>query len=142
MRIEFKVPGEPKGKARPRLNKYTGTIYTPSKTHEYEDMIARYCQDEYPGMVDPGEPVAIWVTACCGIPKGDSRRTRIEKLCGELLPTKKPDADNILKVVLDALNGTLYNDDTQVVRAGINKVYSDFPCIIVTVTTKGDMYEF
>lgn len=37
-------------------------------------------------------------------------------LSGELLPTKKPDIDNIVKAVLDALNEVAYRDDTQVVE--------------------------
>ena len=43
---------------------------------------------------------------------------------GDTLPQKKPDADNIAKVVLDALNGVAYEDDKQVVRVTISKVYS------------------
>ena len=36
-------------------------------------------------------------------------------LNGELLPAKKPDIDNIVKAVLDALNEVAYRDDTQAV---------------------------
>ena len=30
---------------------------------------------------------------------------------GEMLPTKKPDVDNIIKIILDSLNGLAYKDD-------------------------------
>ena len=48
-------------------------------------------------------------------------------LKGELLPAKKPDIDNIAKVVLDALNSVAYRDDTQVVELQLRKQYSEKP---------------
>ena len=44
-------------------------------------------------------------------------------LNGRLFPTKKPDADNIIKVILDALNGLAYRDDSQICM-----VYFDSQC--------------
>ncbi len=49
------------------------------------------------------------------------------------MPTTKPDGDNILKVVLDALNGLAYDDDKQVVKMGIIKVYGANPGLMVQV---------
>ena len=46
------------------------------------------------------------------------------KTGGKLLPTKKPDVDNVAKSVLDALNGVAWLDDSQVVRLEISKSYS------------------
>ena len=48
-------------------------------------------------------------------------------LSGELLPTKKPDIDNIVKAVLDALNEVAYRDDTQVVELQVRKQDSERP---------------
>ena len=42
MIYEFEVPGKVVGKARPRLNSYTGTVYTPTKTKDYETLIEQY----------------------------------------------------------------------------------------------------
>ena len=44
---------------------------------------------------------------------------------GDILPTKKPDADNILKIIADALNGIAYADDKQVVTAEVQKLYAE-----------------
>jgi Holliday junction resolvase RusA-like endonuclease len=52
----------------------------------------------------------------------------------EIRPTKKPDADNILKAVLDALNGLAYNDDSQIVSARIEKLYSDNPRVEIVIS--------
>ena len=46
---------------------------------------------------------------------------------GLILPTKKPDADNIAKAILDALNGLAYYDDAQVVHLEVQKRYSNEP---------------
>ena len=42
---------------------------------------------------------------------------------GEMLPTKKPDVDNIIKIILDSLNGLAYKDDAQIVARTCQKLY-------------------
>ena len=54
-------------------------------------------------------------------------------LDGKELPLKKPDIDNIVKVVADALNGVAYHDDTQIVMVVAKKVYSSLEGLDVTV---------
>ncbi|MDF2537449.1 MAG: Holliday junction resolvase [Herbinix sp.] len=56
----------------------------------------------------------------------------------KIRPTKKPDIDNIAKVILDALNGIAYKDDTQVVTLEVRKFYKDTPCVIVDIEEVGD----
>ena len=46
-------------------------------------------------------------------------------ISGNVFPAKKPDADNILKIVADALNGIAYGDDKQVVTAQVQKQYAE-----------------
>ncbi len=48
-------------------------------------------------------------------------------LAGQIKPAKKPDCDNIVKIVCDALNGFAYKDDAQVVLAQVAKEYTDEP---------------
>lgn len=56
-----------------------------------------------------------------------------QMLSGELLPTKKPDIDNITKCVLDALNGIAYHDDSQIVRLTVEKFYAQQPRVEVDI---------
>ena len=42
-------------------------------------------------------------------------------LQGNISPTKKPDADNVIKIVLDAMNKFAFKDDTQVTKLDIEK---------------------
>ena len=78
-------------------------------------------------------PVKLYVTALYGIPKSASaeRRTKMD-LC-EILPQKKPDLDNVVKIVMDGLNGAAYDDDKQVVGLTAVKAYDYEPRVIVQV---------
>ena len=50
---------------------------------------------------------------------------------GILRPTKKPDWDNIGKIVSDSLNQIAYKDDAQVVSVNFEKFYGEKPYIKV-----------
>jgi Holliday junction resolvase RusA-like endonuclease len=54
---------------------------------------------------------------------------------GELRPVKKPDMDNVLKVVADALNSVAYRDDTQIVDCQLRKFYDKQPRVEVIILT-------
>ena len=113
----FFVDGMPQGKGRPR---FTGKrAYTPKKTADYEKRIAQ----SYDGECLAGA-LFVDITAFFPIPKSytKTQKNAIEK--GNLAPTKKPDADNIGKIVLDALNGVAYEDDKQVVDLRVKKKYA------------------
>ena len=57
-------------------------------------------------------------------PKSTSKKKAQQMLAGELHVMKKPDIDNIVKVVADALNGVAYKDDIQIVFVAAKKAYS------------------
>ena len=134
MTITFVVPGKPEGKQRPKGTK-TGRHYTPKKTVDYEKKI-RACYSIQGGKRFEGA-VFVGVTAYMPIPKNTTKKERALIEAGELLPTKKPDVDNVLKVVLDALNGIAYDDDKQVTRSLSRKRYAygdhKTECIVVTI---------
>ena len=65
------------------------------------------------------------ITACFGIPKSASKKARAAMIEGLISPTKKPDMDNVVKIVLDALNGFAWHDDAQVVDLSVSKIYTD-----------------
>lgn len=134
MTITFTVPGKPFGKQRPKGTK-TGRHYTPKKTVDYEKKI-KACYALQGGQHFEGA-VFVGVTAYMPIPKNTTKKERALIEAGKLLPTKKPDVDNVLKVVLDALNGVAYDDDKQVTSSLLRKryAYGDFKseCIVVTI---------
>jgi len=74
----------------------------------------------------------MYISARFPIPKSTTKRDRQLIMEGKLLPTKKPDGDNIAKVICDALNGVAYEDDTQIVKLVVSKIYTAFsPSVIV-----------
>lgn len=122
---EFEVPGEIVGKGRPRMNTFTGAIYTPTKTKYYETFIKNCFVNKYPTFrILPEEEIKVTIIAYFDIPKSVSKKKREKMLNNEIRPTKKPDIDNITKVILDALNEFVYHDDTQIVELDIKKYYS------------------
>lgn len=120
--VYFFVPGKVQGKARPRFSSKSGTVYTPGKTKSYERQIAEAYEAQH-GSCFEG-PVEVVIEAVFPIPKSWPRAKKAEAMAGKL-PPGKPDIDNILKVVLDGLNGIAYEDDKQVVLTQCKKVYAD-----------------
>ena len=52
---------------------------------------------------------------------------------GLLSPTKKPDIDNIVKIILDALNKMAFKDDNQITKLEVEKLYGPEEKIVVKV---------
>jgi Holliday junction resolvase RusA-like endonuclease len=128
--IKLTIPGEPCAKQRPRLGK--GYTYTPQKTVNYETLIKQLYIMEHRGKRLDG-PLKLTVGAFFSIPKSTSRAKREKMLQGITRPTKRPDWDNVGKVISDALNGLAYHDDSQIVSATVEKWYSTEPRVEVEI---------
>lgn len=126
------IEGEPQGKARPRFSRRSGAVYTPTKTMDYEKVIKNLCMVSNVRFSEEKVLVAE-IVAYFAIPKSVSKKKHQAMLSGEIRPNKKPDLDNIAKVVLDSANGVLYSDDKQIVHLVVDKFYSENPRIELTV---------
>lgn len=122
--VIFTVPGEPKGKARPRITRYGN--YTPQKTKDYEALVAQ----AYLAVASDKDKRAIWDDDLCinivarfGVPKSASKAVKKAIYDKQVIPTKKPDIDNIAKIIMDGLNGTAYKDDKQICELRVTKEY-------------------
>lgn len=136
--VTFHVPGKPQGKARARTfrDSRTGSSMsmTPERTVLYENFIKERYLERCGGVCLESEtPVALQVVARFLPPKSISKKHRSAMLEGRELPLKKPDTDNILKVVADALNGVAYHDDKQIVLMSAKKIYSEMEGLFITV---------
>ncbi len=134
--VTFFVPGEPQGKGRPRFVKQTGRTYTPPETKNYERLIRIYYEQTGAGLLFPkGEPARLEVLAYFAIPASFSKRKRKAIESGELAEyvVKKPDWDNIGKVVSDALNGVAYHDDAQI-QGNVGKIYGTSPGLLIRLS--------
>lgn len=135
-RVNFTVPGQPKGKARARTVHKGGRTfsYTPEGTVLYENIIKIcYLQEADTMIFNDGQPLKVTIIAYYPIVKSTSKKKKQKMLDGQLYPTKKPDIDNIAKCVLDALNKLAYRDDTQVVTLHMEKHYAEQPRVEVEI---------
>lgn len=126
------IPGEPVAKARPRMTKH-GHTYTPKRTVDYERMVQTLFHAEHGSPALEG-PILLRLDLYFGIPKSRSKGTRERMRQGLERPCKRPDIDNCLKAIADALNGVAYKDDSQIVAAVIQKFWADEPRAEVKIT--------
>ncbi len=135
--VSFIVPGPPQGKGRARATR-TGRMYTPAKTVAYESLVALAGQQAMRGAQPFAGPVAAEINAAYPIPASWSKKRQDQARAGQILPTGKPDADNIGKAIGDGLNGIVWADDAQIVRLVVTKRYDDAPCVHVIAASLED----
>lgn len=136
MRVEFTVMGPPAGKQRHRMG--NGRTYTPEKTVNYEVLTKLSCQRQCGLVSFENRPIRQVIRAYMPIPSSVSKRKAELMRAGKILPTIKPDYDNIEKIISDACQGTLFHDDKQICSATIEKYYSDIPRVEVAYE---DLYD-
>jgi Holliday junction resolvase RusA-like endonuclease len=135
--VSFTVYGDPKGKARPKFAKIGNHMQSYQSTEQIntESYIKMAYLEAAAGAYLTGA-LAMKVTAYFQIPKSVSKKKRDEMLSGEIRPTVKPDADNILKSIADSLNKVAYDDDKQIVSCIFDKFYSDRARMEITIENK------
>ena len=134
MIYEFEVPGKIVGKGRPRLNSYTGTVYTPTRTKDYETLVEQYFLLKYPRFKPFEGRVQVEISANFEIPKSAKKTEKELMLENKINPTKKPDIDNIVKIVLDAMNGIAFKDDTQITKLQVEKAYATSESVSIKIS--------
>lgn len=116
--IELRVDGPPRGKGRPRFDPRSRRAYTDNATQRAEGSVQiAWIMAGRPRMEDG--PIALLVEVVMRRPESHWKRNGTLSAAGErsTWPTKKPDWDNVAKLVADALNGAAYRDDSQIVTA-------------------------
>jgi Holliday junction resolvase RusA-like endonuclease len=128
--MKLEIKGQPVGKGRPRLSRY-GT-YTPEKTKNYEEYVKICYMNKYNIKQRPTEmPLKAKITAFFEVPTSYSNKKKKE-LIGQP-HAKKPDIDNISKIILDSLNGLAYKDDNQIVELEVKKLYGEEAKVILEI---------
>lgn len=133
MNFNMTLPGAPIGKGRPRISTRGGfaRAYTPQKTRDYEEYIGTLA------MLTAGMPtkdtVTVQIDFFYPIPASWSKKKR-DAAEGEPCQVK-PDLDNAGKLILDALNEIVYEDDKQVVCLSLKKQYSSNPRTEIDIRT-------
>ncbi|OQS41144.1 RusA family crossover junction endodeoxyribonuclease [Chromobacterium haemolyticum] len=134
--IRFTVPGAPVGKGRPKVSTRGGKfarMYTPEKTASYEGMVALAAQQAMAGRAPLTGPADVRMLITLPIPASWSKKKQAAAIAGQVLPTKKPDADNVVKALFDGMNGIVWTDDVQACDIVVRKRYGETPGVVVQV---------
>ena len=130
--IDFVIEGKPKPLQRHRATR-RGIMYDPSKKDK-ADFLTR-CLEFAPKTPLEG---ALWIELVFSMPRPKSHY-RTGKNAGKLkddsptMHTKKPDLDNLVKFVCDAIDRKFYLDDSQITRIQAVKIYAEHPSTEITI---------
>lgn len=132
--VNFVVNGDPMGKERPRMARRGNyvTTYTPKKTKKYENLVKNSYIKSI-GNIKLDNAIEVNITGVFRVPKATSKKKKKEMLEGKIKHTKKPDCDNMGKIILDGLNKVAYNDDSQICKLNIEKIYGENPMVKVNL---------
>jgi Holliday junction resolvase RusA-like endonuclease len=133
--VTFVVPGTPVGKGRPKFARRGAFVstYTPEKTASYENLVKLAASRAMGGAPLIETAVTVQMMLFVTPPASWSARKRAKALIGLIKPTTKPDIDNVVKGVFDAMNDIVWKDDKQVTELSVTKRYADVARTEVTV---------
>lgn len=99
------------------------SAYTPAETRNAEAFVKLLATQAMAGRAVYAGPLSVALVAWFEVPASASKKRKAAMLDHQVFPTGKPDADNLLKLYGDALNGIVWKDDAQIVRCSVRKVY-------------------
>lgn len=147
MILTFTIPVEPVAKARPRFTR-TGHAYTPKTTADFEALVAACARKavKEAGWRTATAPQTITVYAAFFYtpPKSWTKAQKLKCLRdGMAIKHTKPDVDNLLKAVLDGMNGIVFADDALIGRCTGLKAwsYAKGGSIELTISSDENLYE-
>lgn len=114
MELDFSLNITPVAKGRPRFTR-EGRAYTPKKTKEFEKDLKRLLLEKVTRPYVEGLALSVTIEFMLPRPKTVKRE----------YPIVKPDLDNYIKAVFDAMNGVVWHDDSQVVEVVARKEYAE-----------------
>lgn len=151
--ISFYVQGTPIPQPRPQVSTQGGfaRAFVPKKhpVHAWREAVrvgacGALAISWLSGRAPVAGPLALSVKLYLPRPKshyGTGRNAAKVKRSAPALPAVRPDLDNYLKAIQDALDGVLWKDDGQVVQITAAKLYADGrePGATITVKQAGEV---
>ena len=129
------IYGDPKAQKRHRSTRAGNFIRQYDPSSKDKDDFLLMMQKERPSEPILGE-MKLYIVFCFSRPKSHYRTGKNANMLRNDVPifnAHKPDIDNLLKFVMDAMNGVFYKDDSQIVDVDIKKQYSNTPCTLITI---------
>ncbi|MGX1430181.1 Holliday junction resolvase RusA-like endonuclease [Cytobacillus horneckiae] len=132
--IQFTVYGEPVAQGRPRATTINGKVrmYDPEKSKSFKEYVKLVASQNRPSQLITG-PIVLSVIVFKPTLKSFSKKKALEAENGGLRPITKPDVDNYVKGIKDALKSVIWKDDSQVVDLQVSKYYSQNPRVEITI---------
>lgn len=133
------IDGNPFGKQRPRVvrtGKGASRAFTPEKTMQYESYVKVLYRQKYGRHTSfkEDDELHLDIKAYYEITKSTPKYLKEMMITGVVKPTKKPDVDNIIKIIADSLNGVAYKDDKQIVACSCQKFYASNPRVEIVLS--------
>lgn len=122
------VHGKPDGKQRPRTGS-AGHFYSPEDTNGFAERVQVTARAEHAQMIEG--PVKVGVSVDRRMPKSWSLAK--QKRMDQAPATGKPDLDNVLKSLMDALTGITWKDDAQIVQLEIDRSWAYEDAVIINI---------
>jgi Holliday junction resolvase RusA-like endonuclease len=129
--ISFFVPGKPVAQSRPRFARRGPHVvaYDAAPSKDYKSWV-KSCAFEamqIAGRTIIGRDVPLTLDAVINLERPKSKAKRFTQ------PTSKPDCDNVLKGLQDAMESIVYEADQQIVQVSVIKRYSITPGVTITI---------
>lgn len=134
--IKLVINKAPQPQPRPRVTvrgRYVHA-YENKQITMYKRMVAAVYKSKFKTTKPTDKALAVNVIFYRPIQNAISKTERKRRLTGESLPVVKPDIDNYVKAILDALNGVAFKDDSQIIALNAKKLYSDKPRTEIEIT--------
>lgn len=133
--IVIRYDGEPVPAGRPkfaRQGKYVHT-YDPAKSREFKVLLGWAARSQYRGAPISGKPLEVYIEAYRANQKNISHVESQRRAKKASVPLTKPDVDNYVKSILDALTGIIWEDDNIIQHIDARKFYAKTPHVIIKV---------
>lgn len=131
--IQFEIKGAPIPWKRPGRNNKTGAIFDQQKLQK--EQLRWYLKDRFRQDIIKG-PIGIKFSFYFPIPKETSGPRKRDMLHGVLHHMSRPDVDNLAKFYLDMMTSVIYEDDGQVCKLGVEKLYATEPYTLIEIEPK------
>jgi Holliday junction resolvase RusA-like endonuclease len=138
--LKFDVPGEVRGKGRPRASSRGGFVklYTDAKTASYENLVSLVASRALDGRTPFTGPLEVFIDVRITPPASCSKKRRQALLDGREAIYGKFDLDNQVKAILDGCNKIAFVDDKQIVRLYAEKIAAESPGATVEIRERDD----
>lgn len=142
--VSFTIPGNPVAKGRHRngrtfrnkLGQQRPINYTPRQTAITEALVQSIANRAMGGRPLLTGAVELQVKAVLPIPTSWSAKKQAEAAAGRILPAKKPDLSNVIKLLEDGCNTIVWRDDAQITDMSLSKRYGLVPQVEAIIKPK------